>query len=157
MNNNVNPHKHLQFLLDEHEKIISHIRELKDWWDQLNEKGLPKFEEMGTRVKGFRDLLAKHFVDEEREGYFKPVFDEAPGFCIMVPDFKKTHAEILCRMDDFITQLKETEHPFQSWGEALQKLEEILADLRKHEDQEIKMVQQAFNQSVSKKADIQNQ
>jgi len=154
MNEKVNSHEHLQFLLDEHEEIISHIRELKDWWDQLNEKGLPKFGEMGTRVKGFRDLLAKHFDDEEQEGYFKPVFDESPGFCIMVPDFKIKHAEILSRIDDFTTRLKKTEPPFQNWNKALMEFEEILADLREHEDQEIKMVQEAFNQLASKKAEF---
>ncbi|QDT91556.1 hemerythrin domain-containing protein [Gimesia algae] len=154
MNQKTNSHEHLQFLLDEHEEIFSHMQELKDWWAQLDEKGLPKFGEMGTRVKGFRDLLAKHFDDEEQEGYFKPVFDEAPGFCIMVPDFKKTHAEILFRIDDFITRLKETEPPFQNWNKALKEFEEILADLHEHEDQEVKMVQEAFNQSASKKAEI---
>ncbi len=154
MNEKMNSHEHLQFLLDEHAEIHSHMKELNDWWVQLYEKGLPKFGEMGTRVEGFRDLLAKHFDDEEQEGYFKPIFDESPGFCIMVPDFKKQHAEILCRIDDFTTRLKETESPFQSWNEALQKFEEILADLREHEDQEIKMVQEAFNQSASKKTEI---
>lgn len=143
-------HKHLQFLLDEHEEILAQLEKLKDWWLQLNEKGLPKFGEMGTRVDDFRDLLAKHFNDEEQEGYFKPVFDESPGFCIMVPDFKKKHTEILNRIDNFTTQLKKIESPLQNWNQALKEFEEILTDLRAHEDQEVRMVQEAFNQSVSK-------
>ena len=150
MNKKMSNHEHLQFLLDEHEEILAQLNELTDWSAQLKEKGLPKFGEMGTRVKCFRDLLAKHFKDEEQEGYFQPIFDESPGFCIMVPDFKKKHAKILSRIDNFITRLKETEYPFPSWNEALQKFEEILADLREHEDQEIKIVQEAFSQSASK-------
>ncbi len=83
----------------------------------------------------------------------KPDFDESSGFRIIYLDFKKTHAEILCRIDDFIAELKESEQPFPSWSEALQKFEDLLNDLREHEDHEVKMVQKAFNQSTSKKTE----
>ncbi|QDU10722.1 hemerythrin domain-containing protein [Gimesia aquarii] len=144
-----NPNEHIQLLLDEHEEILTHINELADWTEQLKEKGFPKFGELGTRVKSFRDLLAKHFKNEEQEGYFKPIFDESPGCCIMVPDFHKKHAESLCNIDNFIARLKESEHPFQSWDEALKQFDALLIDLRAHENQEIKMVQEAFKQSPS--------
>ncbi len=150
MSKKASAHEHIQLLLDEHEEILAHMKELADWSAQLKEKGLPKFGEMGTRVNCFRDLLAKHFENEEQEGYFKPIFDESPGFCIMVPDFHKKHAEILCRIDEFIARSKKSERPFQSWGEALQIFDKLLTDLRAHEDQEIKMVQEAFNQSAAK-------
>lgn len=150
MEKKMNSHEHLQHLLDEHEQILSHIKELNDWWAELDECGLPKFGEMGTRVEGFRDLLAKHFSDEEQEGYFKPVLDESPGFCIMVPDFKKKHSTFLCRIDDFVARLKQTEPPFKNWSEALKEFETLLADLRENETQEINMVQNAFDKSVSK-------
>lgn len=140
-------HEHLQYLLDEHEELLTHMKDLNQWWAELDEHGLPKFGEMGTRVAGFRDLLAKHFEDEEQEGYFKPLMDEAPGFCIMVPDFKETHAETLSRFDDFIGRLKESEPPFKNWSEALQEFESLMADIRAHENQEIKIVQEAFEKS----------
>lgn len=151
MDKKTKSHERFRYLLDEHEEILAHMEELNDWWTQLYEKGLPKFGEMGTRVEQFRDLLAKHFADEEKAGYFKPVFDESPGFCIMVPDFKIKHEEILSRIDDFITRLRKSEPPFQHWKEALNEFEKLLADLHQHEDQEIKMVQEAFNKTVTKK------
>tara|TARA_R110002111_G_scaffold2705_5_gene18013 strand:- start:432 stop:884 length:453 start_codon:yes stop_codon:yes gene_type:complete len=150
MKNEKNSHKHLQYLLDEHEQILSHIKELNDWWTELDERGLPKFGEMGTRVEGFRDLLAKHFENEKEEGYFKPVLDESPGFCIMVPDFKTKHITILSRIDDFASRLKQSKPPFKNWSEASSEFKALLSDLREHEDQEIKMVQDAFNRSGSK-------
>ncbi|WP_339730683.1 hemerythrin domain-containing protein [uncultured Gimesia sp.] len=149
MNKNTNSHEHLQNLLDEHEQILSHMKTLNDWWTELDERGLPKFGEMGTRVQKFRDLLAKHFEDEEQEGYFKPVLDESPGFCIMVPDFKEKHSTILTQIDDFISRLKQPEPPFENWSAALQEFETLLADLREHENKEIKMVQEAFDKSAA--------
>ena len=147
MNKNTNSSEHLQYLLDEHEQILSHMKELNDWWTELDERGLPKFGEMGTRVQTFRDLLAKHFEDEAQEGYFKPVLDESPGFCIMVPDFKEKHSTTLARIDDFVSRLKQSDPPFGNWNDALQEFETLLTDLRENENKEIKMVQEAFDKS----------
>jgi hypothetical protein len=143
-----NSHKPLQYLLDEHKQIVSHIKEVTQWWMELNEKGLPKFGEMGAHVEGFRALLAKHFENEAQEGYFTPVLDESPGFCIMVPDFKKKHTSLLDRIDDFVLRLKQTDSPFNNWNEALQEFKKILDDLREHENQEVKLVQEAFDKSA---------
>ncbi|HAH47576.1 hemerythrin domain-containing protein [Gimesia sp.] len=141
-------HKHLQYLLDGHEQILLHIKELNHWWSELDERGLPKYGEMGTRVEGLRDLLSKHFRDEEQEGYFKPLMDESPGFCIMVPDFQKKHKEFLKRLDDFGARLKQSEPPFQNWNEALQELQRLLAELRVHENEEIQHVREAFEKAA---------
>ncbi|HAH49281.1 hemerythrin domain-containing protein [Gimesia sp.] len=142
-----NPHEHLQYLLDEHEQILSHIKDLHRWWSELYEHGLPKYGEMGTRMEGLRDLLRKHFLDEEQEGYFKPVMEEEPGFCIMVPDFEEQHKEFLCRVDDFSTRLKLSNPPFRSWNEALQEFQGLLDDLRTNEKREIERVREAFEKS----------
>jgi|GEM_PF-601238 len=144
-------HEHLQYLLDEHEQILSHLKDLNCWWSELDEHGIPKYGEMGTRVAGFRDLLARHFDDEEQEGYFKPLLDEEPGFCIMVPDFKEKHTATLSRFDDFIARLKQPEPPFQNWGAALAEFENLMEDIRAHEKQEIALVQDAFNQATGDK------
>ncbi|WP_417382484.1 hemerythrin domain-containing protein [Gimesia sp.] len=141
-------HEHLQYLLDGHEAILVHIKELNDWWRELDERGLPKYGEMGTRMEGLRDLLSQHFRDEEQEGYFKPVMDESPGFCIMVPDFREKHKEFLTRIDNFSTRLKQSEPPFQNWNEALQELQELLAELRTNENEEIQRVREAFEKSA---------
>lgn len=143
----INTHEHLQYLLDEHEQILSHIKDLNQWWAELDEHGLPKYGEMGTRMEGLRDLLSKHFNDEEQEGYFKPLMDEEPGFCIMVPDFQEQHKEFLTRLDDFSVRLKKAEPPFQNWNEALQELKSILAQLRDNEKREIERVREAFQKS----------
>ncbi|WP_417383358.1 hemerythrin domain-containing protein [Gimesia sp.] len=140
-------HEHLQYLLDEHEEILSHIRDLNQWWTELDEHGMPKYGEMGTRMEGLRDLLAKHFNDEEQEGYFKPLMDEEPGFCIMVPDFKERHKEFLTRLDDFSVRLKQSKPPFQNWNEALQELKSLLGDLRTNEKREIDRVREAYEKS----------
>ncbi|MCA9003628.1 MAG: hemerythrin domain-containing protein [Planctomycetaceae bacterium] len=140
-------HEHLQYLLDEHEEILSHIKDLNQWWTELDEHGLPKYGEMGTRMEGLRDLLSKHFSDEEQEGYFKPLMDEEPGFCIMVPDFKERHKEFLNRLDDFSVRLKQSKPPFQSWNEALQEFKSLLGDLRTNEKREIERVQEAYEKS----------
>ncbi|WP_145228609.1 hemerythrin domain-containing protein [Gimesia algae] len=140
-------HEHLQYLLDEHEQILSHIKDLNQWWAELDEHGMPKYGEMGTRMEGLRDLLSKHFNDEEQEGYFKPLMDEEPGFCIMVPDFQKQHKEFLTRLDDFSNRLKQPEPPFHNWNEALLELQRLLAELRINENREIERVREAFEES----------
>ncbi|MCA9006273.1 MAG: hemerythrin domain-containing protein [Planctomycetaceae bacterium] len=140
-------HEHLQYLLDSHEEVLGHIKGLNDWWRELDERGLPKYGEMGTRMEGLRDQLSKHFCDEEQEGYFKPLMDESPGFCIMVPDFQKKHKEFLTRIDDFSTRLKQSEPPFQNWNEALQELQGLLDELRINENEEIQRVREAFENS----------
>lgn len=142
------PHEHLQYLLDEHEQLLAHMKDLNRWWTELDEHGLPKFGEMGTRVAGFRDLLAKHFEDEEQEGYFKPLMDEEPGFCIMVPDFQKKHAVTLSRFDDFIDRLKQSQPPFKNWSEAMREFDSLMSDIREHENREIRLVQEAFEKSA---------
>ncbi|MCA9020265.1 MAG: hemerythrin domain-containing protein, partial [Planctomycetaceae bacterium] len=139
--------EHLQYLLDSHEEVLGHIKGLNDWWRELDERGLPKYGEMGTRMEGLRDQLSKHFCDEEQEGYFKPLMDESPGFCIMVPDFQKKHKEFLTRIDDFSTRLKQSEPPFQNWNEALQELQGLLDELRINENEEIQRVREAFENS----------
>ena len=143
----INTHEHLQYLLDEHEQILSHIKDLNQWWTELDEHGLPKYGEMGTRMEGLRDLLSRHFNDEEQEGYFKPLMDEEPGFCIMVPDFREQHNEFLTRFDDFSARLKQPVPPFQNWNEALEELKSLLAQLRTNEKREFEQVRKAFQKS----------
>lgn len=142
---------HLQYLLDEHEQVLSHIRELNQWWCELDEHGLPKYGEMGTRIEGLRDLLSKHFNDEEQEGYFKPLMDEEPAFCIMVPDFQEQHNKFLTRLDEFSCRLKQPEPPFENWNEAIAELQSLLADLRTNEKREIEQVRKAFEKSSQQK------
>ncbi|WP_339687428.1 hemerythrin domain-containing protein [Gimesia maris] len=142
-----NSHEHLQYLLDGHEQILEHIKELNHWWRELDERGLPKYGEMGTRMEGLRDLLSKHFHDEEQEGYFKPVMDESPGFCIMVPDFREKHKKFLTQIGDFSTRLKQSEPPFQNWNEALTELQGLLDELRISENEEIQHVREAYEKS----------
>jgi|TARA_R100001480_G_scaffold58717_1_gene71711 hypothetical protein len=143
----INTHEHLQYLLDEHEQILSHIKDLNQWWTELDEHGLPKYGEMGTRMEGLRDLLSRHFNDEEQEGYFKPLMDEEPGFCIMVPDFREQHNEFLTRLDDFSARLKQPVPPFKNWNEALEELKSLLAQLRTNEKREFEQVRKAFQKS----------
>lgn len=135
-------------LLAEHRELSRRIEEVRRWWDEADEFGLPKFGEMGDRVQQVRKLLAQHFADEERGGFLAPVLQIAPHFTRQAEELQRQHPHLLNLLDDFVARLEAAEPPFSGWQEARREFEEILAELRQHEAGENAIAHSAFEDDL---------
>ncbi len=141
------PHQ-LTWLLEEHRELMGRITDLRKWWSELDQFGLPKFGEMGTRVEELHGLLAEHFAEEENGGYLAQALAIAPQFTKEAGELQKQHGEVLDAINDFSRRLEMSEPPFDSWQQARDEFEGIIADLRQHERAENEIVQSAFETDV---------
>jgi iron-sulfur cluster repair protein YtfE (RIC family) len=136
-------------MLEEHRELMGRIAELREWINQVSQLGTPRMGELGDRIQPLRDELARHFADEEQNGYLAEALAAAPRFTREAQELQAEHAEFLTQLDDLIARLHELEPPFASWQEACRKLEAILGRLRRHEGRETALVQSAFEEDVA--------
>ncbi len=134
----------LQSLLDEHKSITDQINDVKHFWSEVDELGRgPKYEEMGAHVRNLREVLAKHFADEERDGYMAPVLKTAPHFVEQTQKLKQQHQQFLDALDHYIDRLEKCESAYHCWQEVRTEFEEFLTQLHEHEAEETRIVQSA--------------
>ena len=135
----------LQSLQHEHRGLSKQIAELKSFWNEVNEIGQgPKYEEMGSRVGVFRELLASHFADEERGGYLARALDRAPQFAERANQLEQQHQVLLDDIDGFIAKLQTCDSAFHGWQEVLKEFDGLLQRLHDHETEETQIVAAAI-------------
>ncbi|MFQ5731545.1 MAG: hemerythrin domain-containing protein [Planctomycetaceae bacterium] len=137
-----------ELLLEEHRELIASITEFQEWWGQVDELGVPRFAEMGDRLQRLRDLVIRHFADEEAGGYLTGVLEVAPQLSREIDELRPQHDELLETLDDFICRLKCDAPPFESWQAAGHEFDAFLADLRRHEGRENAVVQTAYGHDI---------
>ncbi len=148
MTKNANSSQSLTRLLEEHRELMGRITELRKWWSELDQFGLPKFGEMGTRVEELRDILAEHFAEEEKDGYLAQALAVAPQYTQKAEELQKQHGQMLETLGDFSDRLELSQPPFESWQKARDEFEGIVAGLRQHERAENEIVQSAFENDI---------
>ena len=121
---------------------------LQKWWTELDELGIRKFGEMAFRVQELRDLLAEHFADEERGGYLGSALAVAPQFASQAATLCTEHAQFLERLDHLVARLRYSEATSNYWRASCLEIEQVIADLRRHEQRENAIVQAAFEQDL---------
>ena len=94
MSQSIITRKELESLLNEHHAIIDKIEEIIIWWSQLEEKGLPKYGEMGMHIHELREMLAARYEDEEEKGYFLQLHQDFPELEINNEQFHEEHGEV---------------------------------------------------------------
>ena len=100
----------LRVLEGEHEIVSRQIDNLQQFWNEVNELGQgPKYEEMGTRIRELRDVLAKHFAKEERGGYLAPAANQLPQTDPQLELLQRQHGEFLDTLDGDIGRLQACE------------------------------------------------
>jgi ABC-type transporter Mla subunit MlaD len=134
--------------LEEHQILARRIAELRQWWSELDALGVRKFGETAFRIEELRDLLAEHFAEEEQGGYLSAALASAPEFTGQAADLLQQHARFLDRLDKLIAVIRESESASDYWRTARNDLEQLLADLRRHEQSENALVQAAFQQDT---------
>lgn len=135
-------------LLGEHRELMRDIAELRRWCKQLDEIGIPKYGELGSRLTELRQRLNAHFLEEESGGYLASALTVAPRYARDAGRLLEQHRELLQRLDEFIERLQAVEPPFDCWGDAHQELNDFLVCLRDHEGAENAILQAAFSQDV---------
>jgi exonuclease V gamma subunit len=135
-------------MLEEHRLLMKQISDFRAWAKQVDELGIPHFQEMGNRLQTLRDVLSCHFVDEEAGGYLAPVLDAAPQFSGEATELKAQHADFLASLDGLIARLSKEPPEFESWQAAVKEFEDFLEKLRQHEARENTMAQSAFGRDI---------
>ena len=138
----------LNAFLKEHQELARRVAELRKWWTELDELGIRKFGEMAFRVQELRDLLAEHFADEERGGYLGSALAVAPQFASQAATLCTEHAQFLERLDHLVARLRDSEATSNYWRASRSEIEQVIADLRRHEQRENAIVQAAFEQDL---------
>jgi iron-sulfur cluster repair protein YtfE (RIC family) len=141
----------LHSFLKEHQEVARRIAELRQWWSELDSLGIRKFGEMAFRVHELRDLLSEHFAEEERDGYLRAALAAAPQFMRPAANLREQHAQFLERLDHLIAQLQQCEPESRFWRESRDELEQLIVDLRRHEQSENAIVQAAFEDDLGTK------
>jgi hypothetical protein len=141
----------LHTFLEEHQNLTHRIAELRKWWSELDALGVRKFGEMAYRVQEWRDLLAAHFEEEERGGYLASALAVAPQLSAQAVDLCRQHPQFLDRLDKMIARVRDSESSSDYWRTVRDELEQLLADLRRHEGSENTIVQTAFEVDVGTK------
>ena len=135
-------------LLAEHGELMGEIAELRRWWDEVEQLGVPRFGEMGSRLKLLRDHLQSHFEIEEAGGYLAGVLAVAPRFSEEARRLCMQHRQLLNTLDSFIERLTALEPPFHGWDETREEFDGFLLQLHRHESAENEIIQSAFNQDA---------
>ena len=135
-------------MLAEHRELMREIADLRRWWKELDEFGLPKYGEMGTRLKELRDHLRAHFEEEEADGYLAAALAAAPRFTHDAEYLRAQHRQFLDTLDRFTADLQATEPHCCNWEDARRRLEEFLTQLREHEAAENAIAHAAFGEDI---------
>lgn len=143
-------HDELQSLLGDHDELAQRIDAIRQWWEELDEFGRPKFGEMADRVAEFRAALATHFDDEECGGYLRPVLDAAPGFADAAEALRKQHPALLSDAAELVDHLHKCDRPGECWKDARKRFESLVDAVRRHETAENLLIRRAMNEPASR-------
>lgn len=131
-------------LVQEHNELNQRIDALREWRTQLCQLGQPRFGELGTRLRGIRELLTDHFTAEEAGGYLAAALKTAPQFARRAEELQKQHGELLADLDEMAVRLTSSPPQYENWAEACREFDEFLTRLRTHEHAENEIVQSAI-------------
>lgn len=135
----------LRPLLDGHEQLVDQIEAIRQWWQELDEVGRPKFGEMGDRIAEFREMLAAHFADEERGGYLQAAIQGKPELNEAAKALRKQHPQLLADTDALIEQLKSCDPLVECWRDARERFEALVEAIRRHESEENVLIDQLIS------------
>jgi hypothetical protein len=134
-------------LLEEHRELLKQIQEIRQWWNECDELGRPKWNEMGARINDLHDRLVAHFADEEEGGYLSSALELAPRFNDEAARLQRQHADFLKTLES-ISKTLHARDPQISWNEARDEFEAFVTDLARHESAEKTILQSAFDDDV---------
>jgi len=97
------------------------------------------------QLRDFKNRLLKHFDLEEEGGFMQDVMAVAPHCERQINALKKEHERIPILMDGILMQLKAMREMDSDKLQQIQdRIAEIMGTLREHENQEHKLIQNAY-------------
>jgi iron-sulfur cluster repair protein YtfE (RIC family) len=112
--------------------------EYRKWAYQIAQRGFPHFGETACRLKELRERLCEHFTEEDEiaEQLLAMKGERSPEVEANRRQVASDHVNLLARLDSLIEQLNQVDPPFDSWQEAVEKVERFCDALEQHEEQE---------------------
>lgn len=120
----------------EHADLEQQVQAWRQWWCELREMGMPHFNEMGLRLKSFRDQVAEHMRHEEASPYLQDLAHGNPDYQLEAAHLWNDHRRLLHDLDALIARLSACEPVYECWGAARQDFEAWLLALHTHEREE---------------------
>jgi iron-sulfur cluster repair protein YtfE (RIC family) len=123
---------------EEHNQLFRYIDATREWVKQVAQRGIPKFGEMAQRLLTFREHLVNHFKCEDEIGNRCLALTRGASEAVTATrrQAHHDHVVLLERIDSFVGELRALEPPFDSWNQAISRMERIIDELEFHEEQE---------------------
>jgi len=97
------------------------------------------------QLRDFKNRLLKHFDLEEEGGFMEDVMVMAPHCARQIKELKKEHERIPVLMDGILAELKAmTKMDSDKLARIQSRISEVMGTLREHENQEHKLIQNAY-------------
>ncbi len=128
-------------LQQDHRSLMSAIGDVRQWVRDVSELGMPRFGELGVRLRPFRELLSAHFADEESGEFPASGGQSGDGQPKAGENLAGLHHRILEDLDSMIARLRASEPPFRSWQAAIEELEALIKVIEQHEEYEMNLLQ----------------
>ncbi|WP_437229894.1 hypothetical protein SH661x_001677 [Planctomicrobium sp. SH661] len=141
--NSTDPKQLRELLSAEQERIEEAVREWKAWWTEMKQMGYPNFCELELYLARIKERLREHFEHEEQSGRLESLARSGSSDPQMHAQLLHEHAEILSRLNRLTDSLQMSHRSDFSWCSACQELDEILEELRSHEQREVDLANAA--------------
>ena len=127
----------------EDRQLQSEAEKLQLWMRQVEKHGIPRFGETAFRLGPFRELMTRHFDEEDAMLDELDCLDlpNSSALAAMRRQASRDHTHLVHQLDDFVVRLKQLEPPFSSWQDARTEFDLFFIQVEQHEDQERESLQ----------------
>ncbi len=126
---------------EEHADLTDRTEKIHHWLAEVSQRGIPRFGELATRLKNFRERLLDHFQREEDLG---KQLQEACDWVEMATSRQQIasdHQHLIRRLDSLIARLRELEPPFDTFQQAIDEVGLFVDAFELHEEHETQCLQ----------------
>jgi hypothetical protein len=137
----------LQTLVMEHRNLQALIQNVRSWWQDVREIGIPRFGEMASQLGILRSRLSEHF--EHEESAEEETFKSALGVVSSaeVAAMAEQHCDILRRLDRIISKA-DASGGYGSWGDVGLEFGELIHAIDAHESEELRLLKNALDDAA---------
>lgn len=126
---------------EEHEDLARHITETTQWLAAVSDLGIPRFGELGERLKQLRERLKRHFALEDRLSQQMQASDDCVELATSRRRSLGEHEHLLRRIDVLVERLGELDPPFESFQQAIEEVSLLVDAFEQHEEDEAQGLQ----------------
>jgi len=100
------------------------------------------------RLQELRDHLARHFAQEEGEGFLEESLTRMPRLSQAVREVLAEHPQLLAEIDGLLDRLAARDSGGEAWRQAGRDFEAFASRLLAHERNENAVVQEGYNEDL---------